>query len=45
MLQADLKAAKIEYQDADGLFADFHALRHTCISNLAHQCNKRKASR
>ncbi|MGD9855464.1 MAG: tyrosine-type recombinase/integrase [Planctomycetaceae bacterium] len=35
MLQADLRVAGIEYQDADGLFADFHALRHTYISNLA----------
>ncbi|MEZ6068167.1 MAG: hypothetical protein R3B90_21185 [Planctomycetaceae bacterium] len=33
----DLKAAEIEYQNADGSFADFHSLLHTCISNLA--CN------
>ncbi|MDX1968838.1 MAG: site-specific integrase [Planctomycetaceae bacterium] len=37
MLQVDLKAAGIDYQDADGLFADFHALRHTYITNLARQ--------
>lgn len=35
MLQVDLKASNIEYQDADGLFADFHSLRHTYITNLA----------
>ena len=35
MLQVDLKAAGIPYQDASGLFADFHALRHTYITNLA----------
>ena len=35
MLRADLEAAGIEYQDAEGLFADFHSLRHTYISNLA----------
>ena len=34
MLRADLDAAGIVYQDADGRFADFHALRHTFISNL-----------
>ncbi len=35
MLQVDLKAANVEYVNADGLFADFHALRHTYITNLA----------
>ncbi len=35
MLQVDLKAAGIPDQDASGLFADFHALRHTYITNLA----------
>ncbi len=35
MLQVDLKAAGVEYMDADGLFADFHALRHTYITNLS----------
>ena len=35
ILQADLKVADIPYQDAKGLFADFHALRHTYITNLA----------
>jgi hypothetical protein len=35
MLQADLKAAGIPYCDDEGLFADFHSLRHTFISNLA----------
>ncbi len=34
MLQVDLKAVGIPYQDRDGLFADFHALRHTFITNL-----------
>lgn len=35
MLKADLEAAGIPYQNNDGEFADFHALRHTFISNLA----------
>jgi hypothetical protein len=34
MLQTDLKAAGIPYVDAAGLFADFHALRHSYITNL-----------
>ncbi len=33
MLQADLKAAKVEIETADG-FLDFHALRTTYITNL-----------
>jgi integrase len=32
MMQVDLEAAGIPYQDADGLYADFHALRHSFIS-------------
>ena len=35
MLRKDLDAAGIPYQDEDGRFADFHALRHTFITNLA----------
>ena len=35
ILQVDLATAGIPYQDAQGLFADFHALRHTYITNLA----------
>ena len=35
ILQVDLKVADIPYQDTKGLFADFHALRHTYITNLA----------
>ena len=35
MLRGDLKDAGIPYRDAAGLVADFHALRHTYISNLA----------
>jgi len=34
MIKADLKAARIPYKDADGLVFDFHALRHTFITNL-----------
>ena len=34
-LEADLKAVGIPYKDAAGRFADFHALRHTYISNLS----------
>jgi len=34
MLQRDLKAAGIPYMDDNGLFADFHALRHTFITNM-----------
>jgi integrase len=35
MLQIDLAEAGIPYVDDNGLFADFHALRHTYITNLA----------
>ncbi|MCH7873139.1 MAG: tyrosine-type recombinase/integrase, partial [Planctomycetes bacterium] len=31
----DLEQAGIPYQDQDGLYADFHANRHTFISNLS----------
>ncbi len=34
MLQHDLKSAGIPYVDPDGRYADFHALRHTFITNL-----------
>ncbi len=33
-LKRDLKAAGIEYRDADGRVADFHALRHTFVTRL-----------
>jgi len=35
MLRADLQAAGIPYRDGAGCVADFHALRHTFVSNLA----------
>ena len=35
MLRADLAAAAVEYEDASGRFADFHALRHTYITRLS----------
>ena len=35
MIRADAKAVGIPYQDENGRFADFHALRHTFITNLA----------
>lgn len=35
MLRVDLQAAKIEYRDGAGRVVDFHALRHTYITNLA----------
>jgi hypothetical protein len=35
MFRADVEAAGIAYRDEAGLVADFHALRHTFISNLA----------
>jgi hypothetical protein len=35
MFRADVEAAGIQYRDDAGLVADFHALRHTFISNLA----------
>ncbi len=35
MIRADLSDAGIEYRDANGRVADFHALRHTFISALA----------
>ena len=34
MMQTDLAAAGLPYVDEDGLYADFHAHRHTFISNL-----------
>ena len=34
MMRLDLERAGLPYQDEDGLFADFHAHRHTFISNL-----------
>lgn len=35
MLKLDLKAVGIPYVDRDGRHVDFHALRHTFITNLA----------
>ena len=35
VLQVDLLAAGIPYVNVNGLYADFHALRHTYITNLA----------
>jgi integrase len=35
MFRIDLKAAAISYVDDAGRFADFHALRHTFVSQLA----------
>lgn len=35
MFKADLEAAEIEYANASGHHADFHALRHTFCTNLA----------
>ncbi|MBI1347831.1 tyrosine-type recombinase/integrase [bacterium] len=34
LLRHDLENAGIAWQDAQGRFADFHALRHTLITNL-----------
>ncbi len=34
LLQKDLKRAGVVYRDGQGRFADFHALRHTFITNL-----------
>lgn len=34
ILQKDLKTAGIQYVDENGLYADFHALRHTFITNM-----------
>src|SRR5262245_36386148 len=34
MLRHDLKAAGIPYVDDGGLYVDFHALRHTFITNM-----------
>jgi site-specific recombinase XerD len=34
MVRRDLERVGIPYQDADGRFADFHASRHTFVSNL-----------
>ena len=35
MMQQDLERAGIAYRDERGLYADFHANRHTFVSNLA----------
>jgi len=35
MLREDLEAAGIDYRDEQGRYADFHALRHTFLTNLA----------
>ena len=35
MIALDLEAAGIPYEDEEGRVADFHALRHTMVSNLA----------
>ena len=34
MLQRDLEAAEVPYVDENGLYADFHASRHTFITNM-----------
>jgi integrase len=34
MLRHDLEAAGIPYVDENGRYADFHALRHTFITNM-----------
>ncbi len=36
MFQFDIGAAGIEYRDADGRVADFHALRHTFVTNVVN---------
>ncbi len=36
IVRADLEAAGIPYKDQLGRYADFHSLRHTFITNLAH---------
>ena len=36
IMRADLLSAKVAYKDASGRIVDFHALRHTFISNLAN---------
>ena len=36
MIRADLRDAGIPYRDASGKVVDFHALRHTFITNLAN---------
>jgi len=34
MMRMDMEAAGLEYENEDGLYTDFHAHRHTFISNL-----------
>jgi site-specific recombinase XerD len=34
MMRYDLKTAEVAFCDARGLYADFHALRHTYITNI-----------
>ena len=38
MMRFDLEAAGIPYQDADGLYVDFHALRHSFITRAWESC-------
>ncbi len=34
MMRHDLKTAELAFCDARGLYADFHSLRHTYITNI-----------
>lgn len=44
MMRHDLAVARIAYRDADGLFADFHALRHTFITEIVRSGANVKAA-
>jgi integrase len=43
LLRKDLEAAGIPWRDDEGRYADFHALRHTYITNIARSGAKVKA--
>jgi len=44
MLRKDLKASGIPYKDESGRYADFHALRHTFITNMVRSGISPKAA-
>jgi hypothetical protein len=44
MIRADLERAGIAYVDANGHYADFHALRKTFVTNLARSGASPKAA-
>jgi len=44
-MQVDLQTAGVESIDAHGLYADFHALRHTFITHMMNPASTPKPLR